>query len=130
MARMLARADALGHTDPNHYLWCACRWHRFDPTKPAKSWDNAWRSLRKAAGLPGLRFYDLRHTFITEMAEAGVPEETMKAIAGHITKRMLEHYSHVCMMAKRRALDAVDQQREQERTATKQDDKDHTGRTQ
>jgi hypothetical protein len=35
-------------------------------------WDTAWRALRDAAGLPGLRFHDLRHTVITELAEMGV----------------------------------------------------------
>ncbi len=29
-------------------------------------WDTAWRGLRDAAGLPGLRFHDLRHTVMTE----------------------------------------------------------------
>jgi hypothetical protein len=48
--RMLARADALGHTNPTHYLWPANQWHQFDPTQPAKKWDTAWRALRDAAG--------------------------------------------------------------------------------
>ena len=101
---MVERADALGFTDPEHYLWFACQWGRFNPTKPMKKWDSAWRALRHEAGLDGLRFHDLRHTFITHMAEADVPEQVMKAIAGHLTKRMLEHYTHIGMKAKRRAL--------------------------
>ena len=60
--RMLKRADALGHAEPSHYLWCASQHHKFDPTKPALKWDTAWRALRDAAGLPGFRFHDLRHT--------------------------------------------------------------------
>jgi hypothetical protein len=36
--------------------------HKFDPTQPAAKWDTAWRALRDAAGLTGLRFHDLRHT--------------------------------------------------------------------
>jgi integrase len=35
-------------------------------------WDTAWRALRDEAGLQGLRFHDLRHTVITELAEMGV----------------------------------------------------------
>lgn len=61
ITRMFKRADELGHTDPEHYLWCASQHHHYDPTKPAKKWDGAWRSLRDAAGLPGFRFHDLRH---------------------------------------------------------------------
>jgi integrase len=60
VARMLERADLLGHTEPEHYLWPACRWGRYDPAKPMLKWDTAWRALRDAAGLPGLRFHDLR----------------------------------------------------------------------
>jgi integrase len=59
-ARMFERADLLGHTEPEHYLWPACQWGRYDPTKPMLKWDTAWRALRDAAGLHGLRFHDLR----------------------------------------------------------------------
>jgi hypothetical protein len=45
ITRMLKRADEIAHTDPEHYLWCASQ-HHHDPTKPAKKWDGAWRSLR------------------------------------------------------------------------------------
>ncbi len=126
LARMMQRADALGFTEPDHYLWCACQWGKFDPTKPIGKWDTAWRALRKKAGLPGLRFYDLRHTFITELAEAGIADFTMESIVGHLSRRMLEHYSHIRMAAKRNALDAVDQQRERERNATSQDEPQKT----
>lgn len=117
LARMIERADALGFKSPDHYLWFKCQWGRFDPTRPMGKWDTAWRALRDKAGLPGLRFYDLRHTFITELAEAGVADFTMESMVGHLSRRMLEHYSHVRMNAKRNALVAVDQQREQERNA-------------
>ncbi|HEY7443163.1 MAG TPA: tyrosine-type recombinase/integrase [Vicinamibacterales bacterium] len=66
---MIERADKLGHVDSEHYLWCASQHHQLDPTKPAEKWDTAWRALRKAAGLPGLRFHDLRHTVMTRLLE-------------------------------------------------------------
>jgi hypothetical protein len=50
-----------------------------DPTKPAKKWDGAWRSLRDAAGLRGFRFHDLRHTVVTDLLEAGEPEHVIQA---------------------------------------------------
>ncbi len=68
---MIERADKLGHTDPEHYLWCASQHHKMDPTQPATKWDTAWRALRDSAGLPGLRFHDLRHTVVTRLLEAG-----------------------------------------------------------
>jgi integrase len=55
VARMLERADLPGHTEPGHYLWPACQWGRYDPTKPMLQWDTAWRALRDGAGLHGLR---------------------------------------------------------------------------
>jgi integrase len=109
--RMLARADSLGHTEPDHYLWPASQWHRFDPTQPASKWDTAWRTLRDAAGLPGLRFHDLRHTVITELLEAGEADHVVESISGHLSRRMLEHYSHIRIDAKKRALDRLDESR-------------------
>jgi hypothetical protein len=41
------------------------------------------------------------------MAEAGVPESTMKALAGHMSRAMLERYSHIRMAAKREAVEAL-----------------------
>ncbi|MBI4459379.1 MAG: site-specific integrase [Acidobacteria bacterium] len=97
--RMVARAQKIGHDKPEHFIWPACRWHHPDPLRPARSWDNAWQSLRTAANLPGLRFHDLRHTVLTELGEMGVPDHVMESISGHLSRRMLEHYSHVRLEA-------------------------------
>ena len=56
----------------------------------------------------GLRFHDLRHTVITELAEMGVADHVLESISGHLSRRMLEHYSHIRIDAKRQALDALD----------------------
>jgi len=61
----------------------------------------------KQAGLPRLRFHDLRHHAITELAESLSSEQTVRAIAGHASPRMLAHYSHARLEAKRRALDGL-----------------------
>lgn len=50
---------------------------------------------------------DLRHTAATKMAEAGVPESTMLAIMGHVSRAMLEKYSHIRMAAKREAVKSM-----------------------
>ena len=69
---------------------------------------------RKRATLPfinangrRLRFHDLRHQAITELAEGGAPDATIEALAGHLSREMMEHYSHVRMAAKRAALDRL-----------------------
>ena len=50
---------------------------------------------------------DLRHTCITKLAESQASEQTLMAIAGHVSRSMIEHYSHIRMEAKRAALDAI-----------------------
>jgi integrase len=79
---------------------------RIDPTRPIKSWRSAWRAALKRAGLQ-LRFHDLRHTCITKLAESQVSEQTLMAIAGHVSRKMIEHYSHIRIEAKRMAMDAI-----------------------
>lgn len=66
----------------------------------------AWK--RAAAPIHGIRFHDLRHQAITEMAEAGASDATLMAVAGHMSRRMLEHCSHVRMAAKRTALEKLE----------------------
>jgi len=78
-----------------------------DPTKPMSTWRTAWRSLTKSAGLAGLRFHDLRHHAITELAESSASDQTIMSIAGHVSQKMLSHYSHIRLERKRQALDAL-----------------------
>jgi integrase len=71
------------------------RWSdgKIDPLLPMKGWRTAWRSLTKAAGLEGLRFHDLRHQAITELAERSQGDQTIMSIAGHVSREMLEYWS-------------------------------------
>ena len=107
---------------------------KIDPTRPLKSWRTAWRRLTRAIQCPecgllqdpavtctgckadtkdvkspfhGFRFHDLRHQAITELAESKASDQTIMGIAGHVSKKMLQHYSHVRLEAKRSALDAL-----------------------
>ncbi len=79
---------------------------RIDASRPIKSWRTAWRAALKRAKLQ-IRFHDLRHTCITKLAESQASEQTIMSIAGHLSRRMLEHYSHIRMAAKRAAFDAI-----------------------
>jgi site-specific recombinase XerD len=53
------------------------------------------------------RLHELRHTFATQLAENGVQESTMLALMGHMSRSMLERYSHIRMTAKRLAVAVV-----------------------
>ncbi len=107
LARLRQRAEAFGGGTAEDYVFPACEREVIDFTRPQKSIRSAWRNLTKAAGLKGFRFHDLRHQAITELSEGGASDATMMAVSGHLSKRMLEHYSHVRMAAKRTAIDAL-----------------------
>ena len=107
MRELYGRASMIAGIHPDHYLFPACENGHFDPTTPQKSWRSAWRSLRKATGIAALRFHDLRHHAITELAESQASDATIMAIAGHVSRQMLEHYSHVRLDLKRKALDGL-----------------------
>jgi integrase len=74
------------------------------PTEPMHRWKVAWESARKAAGV-SCRFHDLRHTFISRLAESQASDSTVMALAGHVSRAMMERYSHIRMEAKRLAVD-------------------------
>lgn len=104
---LLGRAKTLGITGPASHVFPACEHSHIDATRPQKTWRTSWRALTRAAGLKGLRFHDLRHQCITELLEAGAPEAAVLSIAGHVSRRMMEHYSHIRMDAKRKAIEGL-----------------------
>jgi integrase len=109
-AIMTAHADwfteRFGQTLPEYHLFPFGKPAPTDPTRPTTTLKTAWASLRKEAKVK-CRLHDLRHTALTKMAEAGVPESTMLALAGHMSRAMLERYSHIRMQAKREAVEAL-----------------------
>ncbi len=111
---LMARARELGSELPSHYLFPlrvnpgrsvdgAAASDRYDPTRPMSDsgLKKQWDAVRKAALLPALRIYDLRHTGITRMAEAGVPLPVAMTFAGHMTQRMQQRYTAISMAAQR-----------------------------
>ena len=91
---------------PGHYVFPWARSKKYDPTRPLVTFKTAWRTVRSKANVD-LRFHDLRHTLITKLAESGAGDETIMAIAGHVSRRMLSRYAHIRTEAKRTALEAV-----------------------
>jgi len=94
--------------EPDWYVFPFCnRGLPLDPLRPITTIKKGWENVRRAAGVE-CRFHDLRHTVATKMAEAGVPESTMLALLGHMSRAMLERYSHVRTAAKRQAVEVLD----------------------
>ncbi len=77
-----------------------------DPGRSTTTIKTAWVNLREKAGV-ACRLHDLRHTAATKMAEAGIPESTMLSLMGHMSRAMLERYSHIRMAAKREAVESL-----------------------
>jgi len=130
------RSEQANAREANHFVFPACENGKIDPTNPQKSWRSAWRSLTRSVKCPacgkgqrpaeacsnekckadirnlkstfsGLRFHDLRHHAITELAESQASDQTIMAIAGHVSQEMLQHYSHIRLEAKREAVEAL-----------------------
>jgi integrase len=109
----------------------------YDPYQHQEYWDTAWHNLTEAIQCPkcvkfqspvdtcaaascgtelkglksefsGLRFHALRHTFITHMVELGVPLGVIQTFVGHMSARMVRHYTHVSSGAARRAVELLD----------------------
>jgi integrase len=49
----------------------------------------------KNAGLDGLRFHDLRHSFVTNARRAGIDRKRIKSISGHVSDKVFDRYNHV-----------------------------------
>ncbi len=119
MSWLLSRAKKLGAQAPEHYLLPAnLSKHTkdgdpaqvasgFDPSRPQASWRSAWRSLSKAAGLAGLRPYDLRHHFVTKLAERGVPIQATMSLVSHMSPEMTRYYTHISDASVRQAVEAL-----------------------
>lgn len=77
------------------------KWIFPDPVKPENPVDpNAayrrMKTLLQRAGLPSIRFHDLRHTFATHALTSGVDAKTLSGILGHTNASFtLDTYTHV-----------------------------------
>jgi integrase len=55
-----------------------------------------WRRITKEAGLPGLRFHDLRHSHASHLFAAGVPLHEIQARLGHsVPSTTMNVYGHL-----------------------------------
>jgi integrase len=54
---------------------------------------DSWQGAFERSGVPYIRWHDLRSTFISWLAQAGVPKEIRMRLAGHSTKDVHDSYS-------------------------------------
>jgi len=99
--------EKFGETRPDWYVFPFGKPQPTDPTKPMVTLKTSWAKVKADACVTG-RWHDNRHTFITDLAESGeAGDETIRDLAGHVSKQMLKHYSHIRMEAKRRAVNSL-----------------------
>src|ERR1700682_2038830 len=71
--------------------------------------DKAWARLNERAGVPSVRFHDLRHTAATLLLGRGVNPKIVSEMMGHSTVAItLDIYSHVTPTMQREAAVAMD----------------------
>lgn len=75
--------------------------------QPVRSFATAWETAKKAAGVE-CRWHDLRHSAASRIAAGGTTEQTLQALLGWMSPKMIERYSHVRAEAKRRAVAVFD----------------------
>ncbi len=66
-----------------------------DPSKPRYRELPLWYEARRRAGVEDCRLHDLRHTFASQAALAGVPLPVVARLLGHKHPRMTLRYAHV-----------------------------------
>lgn len=118
LRHLLERAQALGAVEPQDYLLPFCMskskyrsktsQQKWDVSRPMVSWVRSWRKLMEACGMKGFRFHDLRHTFRTQGAEAGVPLEVMMAQLGHMDRETSLEYVHIQQRALEKAKQLIE----------------------
>ena len=88
-------------------------WIFHDPLHPEAPVNpsSAYRQLKKFlvdAGLPNIRFHDLRHTFATHALTSGVDAKTLSGILGHTKASFtLDTYTHTTGDMQKRAAEIV-----------------------
>lgn len=120
--KLVARAQRLGCTAPEHYLLPTDRGRHtrshdplhgasgFDPLHSQSSWESEWNKFRKVVGISARRFHDLRHSYVTRAAEAGVPVAVVQAQVGHLSAAMVAHYTHISEHAQFEAARRIEKQ--------------------
>ena len=66
-----------------------------------------WRHTR-AAGLPEIRFHDLRHSFASQLVSAGRPLREVQELLGHQSMQVTLRYAHLAPERMRDAIDVLD----------------------
>jgi integrase len=68
---------------------------------------NGFGNACRLAGITGLRWHDLRHTFGTRLAKDGNSEAAIMELMGHTSGSTTRRYTHATERAKRTAVESA-----------------------
>lgn len=88
--------------------WNKCPWLIPNPRtrEPYTDIKHPWETARDAAGLPGLRLHDLRHSAASFMINAGIDLFAVGRILGHADHQSTMRYSHLANDTLMKAVEA------------------------
>jgi len=69
---------------------------------------SAFEKALDNAGINNFRFHDLRHTFVTRLAQNGVDLFTIQKLLGHTTFATTQRYAHHYTESLRRGINVLD----------------------
>lgn len=99
----LCKAHGDGPLIPHCGTWSD---QKFGVVKPAKVFGNAYqKAVKKIA--PDLSFHSFRHYAITEMANAGIPEEDRMRIVGHKGRSVHQGYTQIDIRVMSEAVEVI-----------------------
>jgi excisionase family DNA binding protein len=75
--------------------------------KPLTTVKRAFKTACKKAGISGLRFHDMRHTFATRLIAKGTDIITVKELLGHSSVTITERYTHSFREQKKKAVELL-----------------------
>ncbi len=76
--------------------------------KPYTEIKKSYKEACRRAGITGLRFHDLRHTFASRLVIAGADIITLRDLLGHFSVRMTQRYTHPGQSQKVKAVELLD----------------------
>lgn len=81
------------------------KWLRYIPFKTGghRLWEG-WRRAADAAGFPGLRLHDLRHSFASTLLERGATLAEVGEMLNHSSPMATKRYAHLVVNAKRKVM--------------------------
>jgi integrase len=107
----LLRRTLLSSFEEEHSEWVFPSPNRFQRPNEAErhigNVKNAFRRVVRLSGIEPITFHQLRHTFCSRLANAGIPMPVIQDLAGHASIMMTRRYTHPSEELKQKAVEML-----------------------